>query len=41
MVYVDKQGPIKCGTSEEKQEFEKIMTGLLRLIVASREFQFA
>jgi len=41
MIYLDKQGPIKCGTSDEKQVFEKVTTGLLRLIVASREFQFA
>ncbi|MBO55723.1 MAG: hypothetical protein CL886_08710 [Dehalococcoidia bacterium] len=41
MTYLEKYKEIKCGTSEEMKNFESIVTGLLRLIVASREFQFA
>ena len=41
MTYLEKYKEIKCGTPEDMTNFESVVTGLLRLIVASREFQFA
>ena len=41
MSYLEKYTEIKCGTPEDMNNFALIVTGLLRLIVASREFQFA
>ena len=35
------EGEILRGTADEKQEFKNRVTGLLQLVVASREFQFA
>ena len=37
----EQNGEIRCGTPEEKQAFDGLVGGLLRLIVSSREFQFA
>jgi uncharacterized protein (DUF1800 family) len=39
--HVQKGGQVRCGTAEEKQDFKDRVAGLLQLIVASREFQFA
>ena len=39
--YVEQGGEVRWGTPEEKQAFEVLVAGLLRLIVSSREFQFA
>jgi uncharacterized protein (DUF1800 family) len=41
VAYLQKDGEVRCGTAEEKQEFERRVAGLLQLVVASREFQFA
>jgi uncharacterized protein (DUF1800 family) len=41
VAHVRREGAIRCGTAAEKQEFEHRVTGLLQLVVASREFQFA
>jgi hypothetical protein len=41
VAHVRREGEVRCGTPAEKQEFENRVTGLLQLIVASREFQFA
>lgn len=41
VTYAQKDGEVRCGTAEEKEEFERRAAGLLQLIVASREFQFA
>jgi hypothetical protein len=41
VAFVKKDGEVRCGTAAEKQEFERRVAGLLQLVVASREFQFA
>jgi hypothetical protein len=41
MNHVRQGGEVRCGTEAEKQAFESRVTGLLQLIVSSREFQFA
>ena len=41
VAHVRREGEVRCGTADEKQEFKNRVTGLLQLVVASREFQFA
>ena len=41
IAYAQKEGEVRCGTEEEKREFERRAAALLQLVVASREFQFA
>ncbi len=41
ITYVQRRGEVLCGDEEERQEFVSRVAGLLRLIVAEPEFQFA
>lgn len=41
LAYTGQAGEIRCGTLEEEQAFGDLVGGLLRLVVSSREFQFA
>ena len=41
ITYVQRRGEVLCGNEEERQEFGHRVAGLLRLIVAEPEFQFA
>jgi uncharacterized protein (DUF1800 family) len=41
IAHVRRGGPVRCGTSEEWQDFSERVAALLRLIVAAPEFQFA